>query len=163
MQVIAMPLLGIDPPLPVKASSNVPHDRMKAWASAGSLREYPDGIATEIRLRSVRVAIVRQGEEVSALAALCPHARLPLGSFPGMPLRPEPVRDNCVMCPFHGARFEVSNGTAVRQPFSSEFNAEHPFLGQLQSLLFFWNKGAEDIQTYPVRIENDEIMVGLPR
>ena len=163
MQVIAMPLMGLDPPLPVKASSIIPHDRMKGWASAGPLRAFPDGIATEVRLHSFRVAIVRQGEEAHAMAALCSHARLPLGSFPGAPIKPEPVRDGCVMCPFHGARFEVANGKAVRQPFASEFNADHPFLGTLQSKLFFWNKGAEDIQTYPVRIENDEIMVGLPR
>lgn len=163
MQVIAMPLMGLDPPLPVKAKSIVPHDRMKGWANAGPLRGFPDGIATEVRLHSERVAIIRQGEEVHAMAALCPHARLPLGSFPGAPIRPEPIRDGCVMCPFHGARFEVSNGKAVRQPFSSEFNSSHPFLGQFQSKLFFWNQGAEDIQTYPVRIENDEVIVGLPR
>ena len=163
MQVVAMPLMGLDPPLPVKAKSIIPHEKMREWASAGHLRNFPDGIATEVRLRSLRVAIVRQGEEVHALAALCTHARLPLGSFPGAPIKPEPVRDGCVMCPFHGARFEVSNGKAVRQPFASEFNAEHPFLGTLQSKLFFWNMGAEDIQTYPVRVENDEVMVGLPR
>ena len=73
------------------------------------------------------------------------------------------MRDGCVMCPFHGARFEVATGHVVRQPFSSEFNANHPFLGRLQSKLFFFNKSAENIQTYPVRIENDEVMVGLPR
>lgn len=163
MQIVAMPLMGIDPPLPTKAKNNIPHDRMQGWANAGPLRSFPDGIATEVRLHSFRVAIVRQGEEAHAMAALCPHAQLPLGSFPGAPIKPEPVRDGCVMCPFHGARFEVSNGKAVRQPFSSEFNANHPFLGQLQSKLFFWNMGAEDIQTYPVRIENDEVIVGLPR
>tara|TARA_B100001123_G_C15209333_1_gene986580 strand:+ start:316 stop:987 length:672 start_codon:yes stop_codon:yes gene_type:complete len=163
MQVIAMPLMGIDPPIPMKAKNIVPHDRMKGWANAGSLRSFPDGVAKEVRLRSERVAIVRQGEEVYAMGALCPHARLPLGSFPGAPIKPEEIRDGCVMCPFHGARFEVSSGKAVRQPFSSEFNSNHPFLGQFQSKLFFWNKGAEDIQTYPVRIENDEVMVGLPR
>ncbi len=163
MQIVAAPLLGIDPPLPVKAKSIIPHERMTAWASAGPLRAFPDGVATEVRLRSLRVAIVREGEEARALTALCPHARLPLASFPGAPIRPEPVRDGCVMCPFHGARFETTTGKAVRQPFSSEFNAAHPLLGRLQSKLFFWNMGAEDIQTYPVRIENDEIMVGLPR
>ncbi len=163
MQVIAMPLMGLDPPLPVKAKSIIPHDRMKGWANAGPLRNFREGVATEMRLHTFRVAIVRQGEEAYAMAALCPHARLPLGSFPGAPIRPEPVRDGCVMCPFHGARFEVTNGKAVRQPFSSEFNSNHPFLGQFQSKLFFWNKGAEDIQTYPVRIENDQIIVGLPR
>ena len=163
MQIVAMPLMGLDPPLPVKASSIIPHERMKEWANAGPLRGFPDGVATETRLRSVRVAIVRQGEEAYAMAALCPHARLPLASFPGAPIKAEPARDGCVMCPFHGARFDVSNGKAVRQPFSSEFNANHPFLGGFQSKLFFWNKGAEDIQTYPVRIENDEVFVALPR
>ncbi len=163
MQVVVAPLLGLDPPLPMKAKNITPHARMKAWASAGPVRSFPDGVAKEVRLRSVRVAIVRRGDDAVALTALCPHARLPLASFPGAPIKPEPVRDDCVMCPFHGARFEVSSGKVVRQPFSSEFNAEHPFLGQLQSKLFFWNKGAEDIQTYPVRIENDQIMVGLPR
>ncbi len=163
MQIVVAPLLGLDPPLPVKAKSIIPHDGMKVWASAGPLRSFPDGVAKEVRLRSVRVAIVREGEQAHALAALCPHARLPLGSFPGAPIRPDPVRDGCVMCPFHGARFEVANGKVVRQPFSSEFNANHPFLGQLQSKIFFWNMSAEDIQTYPVRIENDHILVGLPR
>ena len=163
MQIVVAPLLGLDPPLPVKAKNIIPHDRMKVWTSAGPLRSFPDGVAQEVRLRSVRVAIVREGEQAHALAALCPHARLPLGSFPGAPIKPEPVRDGCMMCPFHGARFEVATGKVVRQPFSSEFNANHPFLGQLQSRLFFWNMGAEDTQTYPVRIENDEIMVGLPR
>lgn len=163
MQIVVAPLLGLDPPLPVKAKSIIPHERMKAWASAGPLRAFPDGVATEVRLRSVRVAIVRQGEEARALTALCPHARLPLASFPGAPIRPEAARDGCVMCPFHGARFEVDTGRVVRQPFSSEFNAAHPLLGRLQSKLFFWNMGSEDIQTYPVRIENDEVMVGLPR
>ena len=163
MQLIAMPLLGIDPPLPVKAKNNIAHDRMKEWANAGPLRSFPDGVAKEVRLRSMRVAIIRMGDEAHAMNALCTHARLPMGSFPGAPIKPEPVRDGCVMCPFHGARFDVATGAAVRQPFSSEFNSDHPFLGRFQSLLFFWNKGAEDIQTYPVRIEGEEVHVGLPR
>ena len=97
------------------------------------------------------------------MGALCPHVRLPIGSFPGMPLKPEKIRDDCVMCPFHGARFDITTGKAVTQPFTSEFNAAHPFLGRLQSKILFWNKGAEDIQTYPVKIENENVIVGLPR
>ena len=86
------------------------------------------------------------------------------------------------MCPFHGARFEVETGKVVRQPFDSQFNNDHPFLGRLQSKLFKVlafvpipyqafpvpkfarpTSSAEDIQTYPVQIENGEILVGLPR
>jgi nitrite reductase/ring-hydroxylating ferredoxin subunit len=66
-------------------------------------------------------------------------------------------------CPFHGARFELHSGKVVREPFTSEWNNDHPFLGRLQARLLFFNKQAEDAQTYPVRVENGEIIVGLPR
>lgn len=163
MQLIAGPMIGMDPPLPVKAKSIIPHRKMKSWSSAGKLGEFADGVPTEIRLLTVRVVIVRQGEEVHALAALCSHARLPLASFPGLPLRPDPISEECLTCPFHGARFEVATGKVIRQPFTSEFNDAHPFLGRLQSKMFFFNKSAEDTQTYPVKIEDGEILVQLPR
>lgn len=163
MQMIAGPMMGMDPPLPVKAKSIIPHSKLKSWSSAGKLEQYSEGVPTEIRMLTVRVVIVRRGEEAYALAALCSHARLPLASFPGLPLKPDPMSEECITCPFHGARFEVATGKVVRQPFTSEFNAEHPFLGRLQSKIFFFNKGAEDTQTYPVKIEDGEILVQLPR
>jgi nitrite reductase/ring-hydroxylating ferredoxin subunit len=79
------------------------------------------------------------------------------------------------MCPFHGARFEVTSGRVVRQPFSSQFNNDHPFLGRMQSKLFAGlsklpapknlrpSMDAEDMQTFPVRIEGGLIEVGLPK
>jgi nitrite reductase/ring-hydroxylating ferredoxin subunit len=114
--------------------------------------------------------------------ALCSHARLPLAGLAGSPVKAQPVQDGCVMCPFHGARFEVASGKVVRQPFSSSFNNDHPFLGGLQSKMFKAlqfvpmpyqafpvpkfarpSMDAEDAQTYPVKIEGEDIMVGLPR
>lgn len=163
MQLVVNPLLGIDAPLPLKAKNIVPHASMKRWARAGLLRDFPDGTPKEVRLLSRRVVIVRQGETAYALNALCSHARLPISGFPGSPVKAVPVKDDCVMCPFHGARFEVATGKVVRQPFTSEFNNDHPFLGRVQSKLFFFNRGAEDMQTFPVKIENGEISVGLPR
>lgn len=157
------PLLGIDPPLPLKAKNIIPASRMTRWAKAGSVRDYVDGVPKEIRLRSQRVTIIREGESVYALNGLCSHARLPLAGLPGSPIKPIPVADECVMCPFHGARFELASGHVVRQPFSSQWNNDHPFLGRLQSKLFFFNKSAEDLQTYPVQMEGGEIMVGLPK
>ncbi|MEO9255125.1 MAG: Rieske 2Fe-2S domain-containing protein [Tepidiformaceae bacterium] len=157
------PLLGIDPPLPLKAKNIVPASRMTRWAKAGSIRDYVDGVPKEIRLRSQRVTIVREGESVYALNGLCSHARLPLAGLPGSPIKPIPIADECVMCPFHGARFELASGHVVRQPFSSQWNNDHPFLGRLQSKLFFFNKSAEDLQTYPVQMEGGDILVGLPK
>ena len=175
MQVTIGPLLGLDPPFPIKARSILPAAKLTRWAKAGQLRDFPDGTPKEVRMLSKRVLIVRQGDQVSAMNALCSHARLPLGGLPGSPIRPEPVRDGCVMCPFHGARFEVATGKVVRQPFDSQFNNEHPLLGGLQSKLFRLlaapptppgmpkpSMNAEDTQTYPCKVENGEVMVALP-
>lgn len=163
MQVVVAPLLGLDPPLPLKAKNNIAHDKLKRWAIAGPVAEFPDGLPKEVRIRSNRVVVVRQGEQVYAMNALCSHARLPLAGFPGSPIKPEPVRDDCVTCPFHGARFELGTGRVVRQPFSSEFNNDHPFLGRLQSKLLFFNKKAETQQTYPCEVEDGNVMVKVPR
>lgn len=163
MQMVVGPLLGIDPPLPIRAKSIIPHAKMKRWVSAGELRDFPDGLPKEVRMRSRRITIIRQGESAYAINALCSHARLPLAGFPGSPVRAQKVQDDCVMCPFHGARFEIQSGKVVTQPFSSQFNHDHPFLGRVQSKLMFWNRTAEDIQTYPVRIEDGNVMVGLPK
>lgn len=163
MSLVIGPLLGIDPPLPIKAKTIKPQSAMQRWARAGYLRDLPDGTPKEMRLRTQRVTVIRMGDSAYAVSGLCSHARLPFGGFPGSPLKPYPIRDGCVMCPFHGARFEVETGKVVRQPFDSQWNNDHPFLGRLQSKLLFFNKKAEDVQTYPVRIEDGEVMVGLPR
>lgn len=163
MQMVVGPLLGIDPPFPIRSRTIIPHAKMKRWESAGELRDFPDGMPKEIRLRSRRITIIRQGETAYAINALCSHARLPIAGFPSSPVKAQKVQDDCVMCPFHGARFEIQSGKVVTQPFSSQFNHDHPFLGRVQSKLMFWNKTAEDIQTYPVKVEDGEIIVGLPK
>lgn len=175
MLVTISPLLGLDPPLPIPAKKIIPAAKLTRWAKAGALRDFPDGLPKEVRVQSKRILIVRQGDEVRALGALCPHARLPMGGFPGSPIKPEPVRDGCVTCPFHGARYEVETGRVVRQPFDSRWNAEHPFLGGLQSKIFRLlsapptppgvpkpSMKSEDIQTYPCKVENGQVMVALP-
>ncbi|MEX2081024.1 MAG: Rieske (2Fe-2S) protein [Dehalococcoidia bacterium] len=163
MMAVVSPLLGLDPPTPIKAKNRIPHTKMKRWASAGRLEDYKDGMPKEIRMRTVRVVIVRMGDSAYALGALCSHVRLPLAGFPGSPIKPMPIQDGCITCPFHGARFEVDSGNVVRQPWSSGWNEEHTFLGRVQSKLIPWPRQAEDTQTYPVNIENGEIMVMLPR
>ncbi|GMV85787.1 MAG: hypothetical protein AMXMBFR80_16420 [Dehalococcoidia bacterium] len=182
MQVVVAPLLGLDAPVPLRAKDIKAHGKFTRWANAGQVRDYVDGMPKEVRLRAQRVLILRQGEQIYAMNALCSHARLPMGGMPGSPVKAQPLQDGCVMCPFHGARFEVATGKVVRQPFSSQFNNDHPFLGGLQSKLFKLLRfipmpyqalpvprfarpslEAEDMQTYPVKIEGEDIMVGLPR
>lgn len=182
MQVVVAPLLGLDAPVPFRAKDNKAHARMTKWAKAGLVRDYTDGVPKEVRLRAQRVLVVRQGDDIYAMNALCSHARLPIGGLPGSSIKAMAVQDGCVTCPFHGARFAITDGKAVRQPFTTSWNNDHPLLGGLQSKL--WNvlklipmpyqafpmpkvarpsMGAEDMQTYPVKIEAGEVMVGLPK
>jgi nitrite reductase/ring-hydroxylating ferredoxin subunit len=175
MQVVITPLLGLDPPLPIPKKSIIPAERLTRWVKTGHLlRDLPDGKPKEVRVKSQRILLVRRGDRVNALTALCSHARLPLGGFPGSPIKPEPVRDDCIMCPFHGARFEVETGKVVRQPFDSQFNQMHPVLGGMQKHLFRLlsappappgvpkpSMNAEDIQTFPCKVENGEVWVAL--
>ncbi len=175
MGPVLLPLLGIDPPFPVSARKIVPASRLSRWAKAGQLREFPDGTPKEVRVLSQRVLIIREGDSVRAMSGLCSHARLPLGGIAMSPIKAEPVRDGCVMCPFHGARFEISTGKVLREPFDSQFNSEHPILGGLQKKLFGlgsklpappglgMSMKAETMQTYPCRIEDGNVMVGLPK
>jgi 3-phenylpropionate/trans-cinnamate dioxygenase ferredoxin subunit len=161
MGAIVAPLLGLDPPLPIKKI--IPESRMKRWTSVGRLDEFPNNLPKEVRARSVRVTIVRVDDNVYALGGLCAHARLPLAGFPGSPLKAQPIEDNCIECPFHGARYELETGRPVRQPFSSEFNQEHPFLGRLQSKALFFNKSTGPQQTFPARVEDGEVQVKVFR
>ena len=133
-QIVMGPLLGLDPPLPIKKV--IPAAKLTRWVKAGSLRDFADGQPKEVRMKSKRVLIIRQGDKAYAMGALCSHARLPMGGIPGAPIKVEAVRDGCVTCPFHGARFELETGRVVRQPFDSVFNAQHPILGGVQSKLF---------------------------
>jgi 3-phenylpropionate/trans-cinnamate dioxygenase ferredoxin subunit len=175
-QLVTMPLLGLDPPIPIPAKKILPFARLTRWVSAGPLRELPDGTPKEVRVKSRRITLVRMGDRAYALSGLCSHARLPLAGFPGSPIKADPVRDDCIMCPFHGARFEIETGRVVRQPFDSKFNQDHPLLGGLQSKLFKVlsaipappgapkpSMKAEDLQTYPCKVENGEVMVALPK
>jgi nitrite reductase/ring-hydroxylating ferredoxin subunit len=174
MGLCIAPLMGIDPPFTIPAKKIIPAAKLTRWVNVGLLRELPDGTPKEIRVKGQRVLFVRRGDNVYALGGLCSHARLPMGGFPGSPLKAIAVRDDCVTCPFHGARFDVASGKVVRHPFDSSWNQQHPLLGRMQMpLLKLLSKlpappgaprasmKAEDMQTFPCRVANGEVQVAL--
>jgi len=59
-------------------------------------------------VRGKRIAVFRTEEGFHAIDDLCTHAEAPLSD--GM------VENGCVVCPWHGAQFDLRTGEAVTPP-----------------------------------------------
>lgn len=68
----------------------------------------PEATPTKAKLGINTVVLVRQGSTVSAVHDSCSHA--------GGPLSDGTVVDGCLECPWHGSRFRLADGHAVRGP-----------------------------------------------
>ena len=85
-----------------------------AWSSApGSWQrldvdDIPEGQPVVADAGSQPIVLVRDGGTIRALHALCAHA--------GGPLADGSVEDGCVVCPWHGSRFELKSGAVRRGP-----------------------------------------------
>lgn len=74
-----------------------------SWQTALPLDDLAEGTPTQVRIGTVHVVLVRQGESVSALDPICPHkfAQLADGH----------VEQGCLVCPVHEAGFHLHDGT----------------------------------------------------
>jgi len=68
----------------------------------------PEGIPTRAKLGINGLVLVREGDRLHALHETCAHA--------GGPLSGGQVVDGCIECPWHGSRFRLEDGRAVRGP-----------------------------------------------
>jgi nitrite reductase/ring-hydroxylating ferredoxin subunit/uncharacterized membrane protein len=74
----------------------------------GDLAVLPDATPTKMRAGINDLVVVRQGDTVQALHAVCAHA--------GGPLDQGTIVDGCVECPWHGSRFRLSDGLVRQGP-----------------------------------------------
>ncbi|MDI3387721.1 Rieske 2Fe-2S domain-containing protein [Streptomyces sp. B-S-A8] len=78
------------------------------WTDVAALSDLGDGKPLRVTAGGVPVVLVRRGETVHALSAVCTHA--------GGPLDEGEIRDGCIRCPWHGSEFRLTDGAAVRGP-----------------------------------------------
>ena len=74
----------------------------------GDLDALPDATPTKAKAGINDLVLVRSGDTVHALHAVCAHA--------GGPLPEGPLVDGCIECPWHGSRFRLTDGHVVRGP-----------------------------------------------
>ena len=76
--------------------------------AVADLATLPEATPTKMRAGINDLVVVRLGDTVQALHAVCAHA--------GGPLAEGTIVDGCVECPWHGSRFRMSDGLVRQGP-----------------------------------------------
>lgn len=86
-----------------------------SWQDLGPRSEYPNGTPVVRRIGDVPVLVYRRGEEFTVMMERCGHQTGPLGSGDTVDVNGE----ECVVCPWHGSTFRLSDGRVVHGPAAS--------------------------------------------
>lgn len=81
---------------------------MNDWISLLPAADFPVGASRCFLVRETRIAVFRTADGWFAFDDECPHAKAPLSD--GW------LEEGCVVCPWHGARFDLGTGEALTPP-----------------------------------------------
>jgi nitrite reductase/ring-hydroxylating ferredoxin subunit/uncharacterized membrane protein len=96
----------------VNHAEAVPHVFPDGWHGIGVLEALPDGDLAHRSVDGIGLVVVRRGGHVDVLADACSHLAAPLseGTFTAE------EGQGCVVCPWHGSTFRLSDGAVVHGP-----------------------------------------------
>ena len=79
------------------------------WTDAAEAANVTEGALVRVDVGGQQVLFVRRGGRVQAIGAVCSHYGAPLeeGEVDG---------EGCVVCPWHGSRFRLEDGSVARGP-----------------------------------------------
>ena len=100
------------------------------YINVGSIEELDDRGRLFIEIDNLPMVILRVGEQFYAIGDVCSHDDGPVGEGE--------IEGYEIICPRHGARFDVRNGKVLALP------------------------AFVDIPSYPVRVIDGQIEIGLP-
>lgn len=107
------------------------------YVRVASVADAPEGKIVPIEAGGRKLLLATVGGRRYAAQRKCPHLGFNLcrGSLDGA----------AVVCPLHKAKFDLATGAIDRDP----------------RLLFISMKAKADLAVYPVKVEGDDILVGL--
>jgi 3-phenylpropionate/trans-cinnamate dioxygenase ferredoxin subunit len=100
------------------------------FVRVGLASQVPDGRPEVFDVEDRKIAVYRLADGYHAIDDLCTHD--------GGPLAEGEIDGDVVICPRHGARFNIRTGAALSFP------------------------AVTPVDTYPVRVEGEDLLVGLP-
>ncbi|MFI5495265.1 Rieske 2Fe-2S domain-containing protein [Actinoplanes sp. NPDC051859] len=86
------------------------------WAEVGDIAELPENRPTVRTIDGVRVLLYRVGNDVTAMVEQCGHQGGPLGEGEVVGSGAEA----CVVCPWHGSTFRLTDGVAQHGPAAGD-------------------------------------------
>ena len=99
------------------------------WFPAATLQDFATQSCIPVIVDDKALLLVRWQDKFYAFLNNCPHENLPLTGAD--------IEADELICPHHGARFCIFNGTVVAPP------------------------AFDDLETFPVKLENNTIHVGV--
>ncbi len=100
------------------------------YVRVSRVSDVPVGRAEVFDVEDRKIAVFRLGDGLYAIEDICTHD--------GGPLAEGEVEDHEVICPRHGARFDIRTGAALTLP------------------------AVTPVESYPVRVEGNDLYIGLP-
>jgi nitrite reductase/ring-hydroxylating ferredoxin subunit/uncharacterized membrane protein len=88
----------------------------EGWQRIATLAEVPEGRPVVRELGEVSVLLYRTGDSVTAMLEHCGHQGGPLGEGKVQGSGP----DACVVCPWHGSVFRLTDGLVVHGPAATD-------------------------------------------
>jgi NAD(P)H-dependent nitrite reductase small subunit len=81
---------------------------MAEFRTVAKIEELPEAGGKEVEVDGKRICLFKEGDEVFATAALCPHK--------GVPLAVGCVENGAVICAMHGWEFDLKSGNCRNVP-----------------------------------------------
>jgi len=100
------------------------------YVRVGKASDVPAGRAEVFDVEDRKIAVFRLEDGFFAIEDICTHD--------GGPLAEGEIEEDQVICPRHGARFNIKTGAALTLP------------------------AVTPVDSYPVRVEGNELFIGLP-
>lgn len=107
------------------------------YIHVASVSDVAEGQIVPIEAKGQKLLLTKVGGEYRAAQRKCPHL--------GFNLCRGKIEDGAVVCPLHKAKFDLATGAIERDP----------------KLLFIGMKAKSDLAVYPVRLEGEDVLVGI--